>query len=87
MPQRATLAPGGPVRADLTARDKIILCGIHVAVSRVAAVRTTMHTNAQVLLDNRPTSRAHLRGVGGVHGHHWRTGTLSLVRQQVSELR
>ena len=46
-----------------------------------------MHTNAQVLLDHRPTGRAHLRGVGGVHGHHLRTGTLSLVRQQVLELR
>ena len=46
-----------------------------------------MHTNAQVLLDQRTTSRAHLRGVGGVHGHDFSTSTFSLVLKQLLELR
>lgn len=46
-----------------------------------------MYTSAQILLDHHATCRAHLRGVGWVHGHHLRTGTLSLVRKQLSELR
>ena len=45
-----------------------------------------MYANAQVLLDNRPTAGAHLRGVGGVHGHDHGTGTLCLVLKQLLEL-
>ena len=45
-----------------------------------------MYTNTQVLLDNHTTARTHLRGVGGVHGHDWRTSIFSFVRQQLLEL-
>ena len=46
-----------------------------------------MNTYTQRFLDNRTAVRACLRGAGGVHSHDLRTGTLSLVRQQLLELR
>ncbi len=46
-----------------------------------------MDTNAHILLDNRTTGRAHLRGVGGVDQHDLRTSLFRFVRQQVLELR
>jgi len=45
-----------------------------------------MNTNTQVFLDNHTTARAHLRGIGGVHGHDLRISFFRFVRKQLLEL-
>ncbi len=45
-----------------------------------------MSTNTQSFFDHHTAARAHLRGVGGVHGYNSRTSFFRFVRQQVLEL-
>jgi hypothetical protein len=59
--------------------------GIHIPVKFKAADWTSMNTNMQTLLDNRPTPTTHLGCVGWVHGNQLATSFFRFVCQQFHE--